>query len=179
MIKTNFWKKIGVIIMALGLFSCSTDISQYKDATPKLDLQEYLQGKIAGAGMIQDYKGKVTKKFDFSGVANWAGETGTFDEHMVYDDGSKDHRIWTIKKISDNYYEGTTGDVIGIARIYVEGNAMNWKYQMNIPVGDKKYKITFDDWMYLMDDGSLINKNTFKKFGLNVGALTLMMHKEK
>lgn len=55
---------------------------------------------------------------------------------------------------------------------------MNWKYQMNVPVGDKKYKISFDDWMYLMDDGSLINKNTFKKFGFKVGSLTLMMHKE-
>ena len=50
---------------------------------------------------------------------------------------------------------------------------------MNIPVGDTKYKITFDDWMYLMNDGLLINKNTFKKFGLNVGTLILMMHKEK
>lgn len=35
---------------------------------------------------------------------------------------------------------------------------MNWQYQMDIPVGDKKYKINFDDWMYLMNDGVLINK---------------------
>jgi hypothetical protein len=177
-IKFKFLKKLGVIIMALGLFGCSADISQYKDATPKLVLEDYLQGHIKGSGMIQDYKNMVIRKFDFSGDASWKDGVGNFDEHMVYDDGTKDHRIWTIKKIRDGYYEGTTGDVIGIAKIYVEGNAMNWQYQMNVPVGDKKYKISFDDWMYLMDDGSLINKNTFKKFGLKVGSLTLMMHKE-
>ncbi|MDE5002927.1 DUF3833 family protein, partial [Francisella tularensis] len=64
-------------------------------------------------------------------------------------------------------------------KIYVEGNAMNWQYQMDIPVGYNKYKINFDYWMYLMNDSVLINKNSFKKFGLNVGSLTLFMHKEK
>lgn len=84
--------------MALGLFGCSADISQYKGATPKLVLENYLQGHIKGSGMIQDYKNMVIKKFDFSGDASWKDSVGTFDEHMVYDDGSKDHRIWTIKK---------------------------------------------------------------------------------
>ncbi|WP_035721210.1 DUF3833 domain-containing protein [Francisella sp. W12-1067] len=171
--------KIGAIIMVFGLFGCSINISDYKEETPKLDLKKYLQGKIVGNGIIQDYKGKVIKKFDFSGDASWDNDTGTFDEHMTYYDGQKDHRIWRIKKISDNYYEGTTDDVIGIAKIYVEGNAMNWQYQMRIPVGDKKYTINFDDWMYLMNDDVLINKNSFKKFGLNVGSLTLFMHKQE
>ena len=170
--------KIGVIVMALGLLGCSTNISAYKGETPKLNPQEYLQGKIVGTGLIQDYKGKVTKKFNLSGDASWNGDVGTFDEHMTYSDGQKDHRIWKIKKISDNYYEATTPEVIGIAKIHTQGNAMNWQYQMNVPVGDKKYKITFDDWMYLMDDGVLININTFKKFGLKVGRLSLFMHKE-
>tara|TARA_B110000977_G_C10791835_1_gene382747 strand:- start:104 stop:637 length:534 start_codon:yes stop_codon:yes gene_type:complete len=174
----NIITKIGALIMVLGLFSCSTDISSYKNTTPKLNLQEYLQGNISGSGIVQDFKGKVTKQFDFSGNANWDGDIGTFDEHMTYYDGQKDHRIWTIKKISDHYYEGSTADVIGIAKIYVEGNAMNWKYQMNVPVGDKTYKLSFDDWMYLTDDGGLINKNQFTKFGFNVGSLTLFMKKQ-
>ncbi|MDE5021033.1 DUF3833 domain-containing protein, partial [Francisella tularensis subsp. holarctica] len=76
----------------------------YKGEGPKLNLQQYLQGKIDGTGIIQDYKGKVTTQFDFSGTASWDGNLGTCDEHMVYYDGHKDHRIWKMKKISDNYY---------------------------------------------------------------------------
>ena len=163
--------------MALCLFGCSASIDDYKNQQPKLDLQKYLVGTIKGSGIIQNWKGKVTRNFSFSGDATWDGDVGTFDEHMVYDSGEKDHRIWTIKKVSDNYYIGTTNDVVGIAKIYVEGNAMNWQYQMDIPVDGKKYRITFDDWMYLTEDGGLMNKNTFKKFGLNVGSLTLFMQK--
>ncbi|MFC4891725.1 DUF3833 domain-containing protein [Pseudofrancisella aestuarii] len=170
--------KLGVIIMAISLFGCSTNIQSYKDMGPKLDLKEYLQGHIAGTGIIQDWKGKVVKQFEFSGDASWQDNEGTFDEHMTYYDGSKDHRIWKITKIDDNHYEATTHDVIGKANITLEGNAMNWQYQMKVPVNGKEITINFDDWMYLMNNGVLINKNTFRKFGIKVGSLTLFMKKE-
>ena len=49
---------------------------------------------------------------------------------------------------------------------------------MNLPVGDKTYKITFDDWMFQMNDGVLINRSYLKKFGFTVGELTLFMQKQ-
>ncbi|TNF69754.1 MAG: DUF3833 domain-containing protein [Gammaproteobacteria bacterium] len=166
--------------MAIGLlFGCSATIDQYKNTQPKLNLESYLNGRIEGSGIIQDWKGKVTKRFDFVADASWNKDIGTLDETMVYYDGQTDHRIWKIKKINDHYYEGTTKDVIGIAKIHVEGNAMNWQYQMNITVDKSTYKITFDDWMFLMHDGVLINKNQFSKLGFKVGSLTLFMQKKQ
>ena len=55
---------------------------------------------------------------------------------------------------------------------------MNWQYTMNVKVDDSSYAIDFDDWMFLMDDGKLVNRNYFHKFGFNVGELTLFMQKE-
>jgi len=55
---------------------------------------------------------------------------------------------------------------------------MNWQYTMNIKVDNSTYAINFDDWMFLMDGGRIINRNYFTKFGLNVGELTLFMQKE-
>ena len=49
---------------------------------------------------------------------------------------------------------------------------------MNIKVDNSTYAINFDDWMFLMDGGRIINRNYFTKFGLNVGELTLFMQKE-
>ncbi|MCF6764227.1 DUF3833 domain-containing protein [Thiotrichales bacterium 19S3-7] len=171
---------IGVILMTISLtFGCSATIEQYKNTEPKLKLEAYLNGRIEGSGIIQDWKGKVTKRFSFLANASWSQGIGTLDEKMVYYDGKTDHRIWTIKRVNDHYYEATTKDLVGIAKIYVEGNAMNWQYQMNITVDQATYKITFDDWMFLMHDGVLINKNQFSKFGFNVGSLTLMMQKKQ
>lgn len=55
---------------------------------------------------------------------------------------------------------------------------MSWQYTMNIKVDNSTYAINFDDWMFLMDGGRIINRNYFSKFGLNVGVLALFMQKE-
>lgn len=172
-------KKILMSLCGILMASCSNNkINQYANNTPKLELQNFLNGKISGYGIVEDYKSNITRRFNFSGVANWNGDTGNFDEKITYSDGKVESRIWSIHKISESTYEATTPDVIGKAEINVAGNAMNWKYVMNIKVDDSVYKINFDDWMYLMPDGQLINRNYFKKFGFTVGELTLFMQKE-
>jgi len=55
---------------------------------------------------------------------------------------------------------------------------MRWAYRMDLPVGDKTYRITFDDFMFLMNDGVLINRSYLKKFGFTVAELTLFMQKQ-
>lgn len=172
-------RKLLMSLCGLFISSCSTNhIQQYANNTPKLDLQNFLNGKITGYGIVEDYKANINRRFNFSGVATWNGDIGHFDEKIVYSDGKTESRIWSIHKLTESTYEATTPDVIGKAEITVAGNAMNWKYTMNIKVDDSTYAINFDDWMYLMPDGQLINRNYFKKFGFTVGELTLFMQKE-
>jgi hypothetical protein len=154
------------------------DINSYKDESPKLVLENYLNGNIKGYGIVQDRSKKVTRRFDFSGHASWQGSKGVFDEKIVYTNGKVETRHWLFTKVADNRYEATTNDVIGKAIITVAGNAMNWKYDMNIDVDGSIYKINFDDWMFLLDEKRLMNRNYFKKFGFNVGELTLYMEKQ-
>ncbi len=172
-------KKLLMAICSIFMASCSNDkINQYEHNYPKLSLQEFLNGKITGYGIIEDFRSNVTKRFQFSGTALWTGDSGRFDEKITYSDGKVESRVWQIKKLSESSYEAYNPDLIGIAKIKVSGNAMNWQYTMKIKVDDSIYKINFDDWMYLMPDGQLINRNYFKKFGITVGELTLFMQKE-
>lgn len=161
------------------LSACSpVGVNQYKQQLPKLDLQQYLNGKISGYGIIEDRKGNVTKRFDFNGDAKWDGSVGHFYETITYSDGKIESRVWTITKLNESNYEATTDALIGKAKINVAGNAMNWRYTMNIKVKNSTYAINFDDWMYLMNDGRMINRNYFHKFGFKVGELTMFMQKE-
>lgn len=172
-------RNIILTIITSAICGCSNiDISQYQNQEPKLDLQSYLNGNISGVGIVQDRNHNVTKRFNFSGRGNWNGDNGTFDETIAYSDGKIESRIWSFKKISESSFEATTPDVIGKASIKLSGNSMNWQYTMNIKVDDSTYSIDFDDWMFLMNDGKIINRNYFTKFGLNVGELTLFMQKE-
>ena len=172
----------GALFMGLMAFlsACSggPTLNHYKGSEPPLELKEYFTGPIKAWGLVQDRKGHVTRRFDVEMVGAWDGDTGTLKEQFKYYDGQTQERIWTIKKIADHRYEGTAGDIIGKADGEIEGSAMRWAYQMDLPVGDKTYKITFDDWMFLMNDGVLINRSYLKKFGITVAELTLFMQKQ-
>ena len=53
------------------------------------------------------------------------------------------------------------------------GNALNWKYKLNLKVKDSTIMVDFDDWMFLQDKGVLINRAEVKKWGLNIGVVTI------
>lgn len=172
------------IVLLLGgaimLSSCGGhSLDHYKGTTPKADIKEYFNGPIKAWGVVQDWRGRVVSRFDIDMVGKWDGDTGTLTEHFTYYEGKKQERVWTITKLADGSYEGTASDIIGKASGSVQGAAARWSYVMDLPVDDTTYRITFDDWMWQMNDGVLINRSYLKKFGITVSELTIFMQKQK
>jgi len=162
------------------LNACSgPNLDHYTDTQPQLDLQDYFSGSIKAWGIIQDRKGHVTRRFDVTMNGTWDGDTGTLEEDFQYYDGKTQKRVWMIKKIKNGQYEGTAEDILDKATGQLNGSAMRWAYKMDLPVGDKTYRITFDDWMFLMNDGVLVNRSYLKKFGITMAELTLFMQKQE
>ena len=165
----------------IGFISACTGgatLEHYKESQPSIDIQSYFNGPIKAWGLVQDRKGHVTRRFDVTMNGKWDGDTGTLEEDFQYYDGERQKRIWTIKRIDNNQYEGSASDIIGKATGEIQGSAMRWSYQMDLDVDDNTYRITFDDWMFLMNDGVLINRSYLKKFGITVAELTLFMQKQ-
>lgn len=174
-------KKILTIMgVCMFLTSCSSkQIESYEGTTPEVDIKEYFNGPIKAWGIVQDWKGKVTRKFDVDMVGSWEGDEGTLEEDFQYYDGDTQQRTWKITKTADDKYIGTAGDIIGEAKGTQKGSAVNWHYVMELPVDGTTYKIKFDDWMWLMNDGVLINRSYLKKFGITVAELTIFMQKQE
>lgn len=162
------------------LSSCGgNNLEYYKGTKPEADIKAYFNGPIKAWGIVQDWRGRVVNRFDIDMVGKWNGDTGTLTEHFSYYDGKKQERIWTIRKLPDGSYEGTAADILDKATGKVEGNAARWSYVMDLPVDNTTYRITFDDWMWQMNDGVLINRSYLKKFGITVSELTIFMQKQK
>jgi hypothetical protein len=155
------------------------NLSHYAGSQPVLDLQDYFCGPIRAWGLVQDRKGRVTRRFDVRMNGTWDGDTGTLEEQFAYYDGETQTRIWTIQKKPGGRYEGRADDILDKADGRVEGNTMRWAYDMDLAVDGKTYRIMFDDWMFLMNDGVLINRSYLKKFGLTLAELTLFMQKQE
>lgn len=168
----------GSLLIILILTGCSSMKPQdFKESELKLTLFDYFKGKTSAWGIFEDRFGNVRRQFqvDIEGRIN--GNEMTLDERFNYNDGEKDQRIWRIRKTGDQTFVGEADDVIGIAKGEVQGNALNWTYDLNLKVGDRSYKVHFDDWMFLQSDGVMINRARLSKWGFDIGEVTLFFMK--
>ncbi len=169
---------LAALASVLALAGCaSVQVDAYKAERPVLDLRSYFDGTVDAWGMFQDRSGKVIKRFHVVIEASWKGDVGTLDEHFSYSDGTTQRRVWTITRLGDGRYKGTAADVVGEARGDASGNALRWRYVMALPVDDKVYHVDFDDWMYLMDERTMLNRSLMSKFGFRLGEVTLSFRK--
>lgn len=165
--------------LALATLSgCSTQqIADYAAEKPMLDLSSYFNGTLDAYGVFTDRSGKVVKRFTVVMNCSWQGPDGVLDEDFTYSDGTKQKRVWRLKKGADGKYTGRADDVVGEALGEARGNAFHWAYTMSLPVDGSVYKVDFDDWMYLVTDRIMLNKATMSKFGVRLGEVTLSFTK--
>jgi Protein of unknown function (DUF3833) len=137
-------------------------------------LEDYFSGEITAWGVFEDRQGNLKREFKvhLSGQKNQSELVLT--EHFVYADGEKQTRIWRIKPSGPGRYEGRADDVVGTAIGELRENHLYWRYTLNLPVGEKTYKVQFNDKMYLQPDGVLINRAIVTKWGFRIGEVTIV-----
>ena len=169
---------VALIFPLLG--ACSRySPEDYASTNPKLDIREYLSGDITAHGMIFDWKGKATRHFVAKLKGSWNGNVGTLDEVFTFSDGTKQTRIWTITFSDDHQFTGTADDVIGTAKGSQQGNALNMAYVLRHKDTDgSTIDLSVDDWMFLTEDGVLLNRTKLYKFGIPVGEVFLSFAKD-
>ncbi len=167
-----------ILLTFTALTGCAgVNVATYKAERPELRLEEYFNGTLDAWGMFQKRDGTVVKRFKVVIDASWTGNRGVLDERFTYSDGTTQRRVWNITRTAEGQYQGRADDVVGIANGEVSGNALRWIYTLELPVGEKIYHVDFDDWMYLQDDGILMNRSVMKKFGFRLGEVTLFFKK--
>ena len=162
-------------VLAFSILSGCTGmkIDDFKNSEPAFVLEEYFAGEVRAAGMFEARFGVVRRQFTVDIKGAWDGKVLILDERFHYSDGEKDRRVWTIEKTGDTSYVGRADDVIGLAQGEAQGNALNWRYDLKLKVGNGIWRVHFDDWMFLQDKGILINRAEVKKWGLNIGVETI------
>lgn len=165
------------IVALLTACASAPSPSDYAGQTPALDLRSYFDGEITAHGIFTDRAGKVVRRFVVKMTCRWDADVGVLDEDFIYSDGTRQRRVWTIRKLPGGRYTGTADDVVGTAQGESAGNALRWSYTLRLPVDDKVYDVQFDDWMYLIDERTLLNKAVMSKFGVRLGEVTLFFTK--
>lgn len=152
-------------------------VEDFANAGPNLDLFEYFEGDTQAWGVFEDRFGDVRRQFKVDITGTIKGDVLTLDERFIYSDGELDQRIWRIRKTDDNTYIGEADDIVGNATGKVAGNALNWRYDLDLKVGDSTWRVHFNDWMFLQEGDVLINRATVTKWGIEIGQVSIFFNR--
>ncbi|WP_257295778.1 DUF3833 domain-containing protein [Endozoicomonas sp. YOMI1] len=167
-----------LLTLLFMLTGCSAmNIEDYAASEPSLKIEHYFAGETVAWGMFQDRFGNVQQRFKVLMTGEVKDGVLILDEHFIYSDGSESNRIWKVNIMGDGQYLGTAGDIVGQAIGRSAGNAFNFKYQMRLPIRGREWVVNFDDWMFLQEDGVLLNVATMSKWGIKLGTLTVAFEK--
>jgi len=146
--------------------------SDYADQMPLFDIREVLNGQMITEGMIYGPTGRVSSRFVATMNAEWDGQSGTMTEHFVYSSGREQDRAWSFTMTGeDGKFTATAPDIIGVAEGQQMGASVRLTYRIQLPDDAGGHVLDVVDWMYLLDNGSVMNRSEFRKFGIKVAEL--------
>ncbi len=147
----------------------------YADTGPAFSLKDHLSGKFASEGLIFGPTGKMTNSFVAEMEGKWDGDTGTLSERFTYTNGRTQNRKWFLKLGEGNAFTATADDIVGEARGIVAGSTVSIRYQIVLPPEAGGHTLSATDWLYLTEDGVIMNKSEMRKYGLKVAELIATM----
>ncbi len=167
-----------LLLLLLTVGGCSSmKPEDFAGREPGLVLEDYFQGRTKAWGVFEDRFGDVRRQFVVDVDGTWDGKELVLDEHFTYADGEQDRRVWHIVRTGEHTYRGEAGDIVGSAIGTVYGNALNWQYVLDLPINERTWRVHFDDWMFLQPDGVMINRAKVRKWGIELGSVTLIFRK--
>jgi hypothetical protein len=149
--------------------------TDYSGKGPAFDLTKHLSGPIQCEGMIFGPTGRVASRFVAQMEGTWNGPTGTLAEVFHYDSGSVQHRAWTLTQAEGGRIIATAPDVVGQGEGRVEGPTVLLRYRIRLTPEAGGHVLDVTDWMYLMENGTIMNRSQFRKFGITVAELVATM----
>jgi hypothetical protein len=171
------------VVLTLGLFAAHArylgfrgqEIRDWKGRGPEFDIRRHLAGPILCEGVIYGPTGRVTSRFIADMQGDWDGNKGILAERFRYDSGATQNRAWRLTVANDGAIRAEADDVVGAGTGRQEGAAVRLDYRIRLPDDAGGHVLSVTDWMYLMENGTIINRSQFRKWGIKVAELVATM----
>ncbi len=176
---------IGLVYFFYGLLAFSTVVTilifkfgfqaqrpeDYAQTGPVFDIRERLNGKLYCEGIIFGPFGKVSSRFVAEFDAHWEGNIGVMTEVFHYDSGSVQEREWTLTLDESGKIKADAPDLVGSGYGQQSGSAVQLGYTIRLTEDAGGHALNSTDWMYLTENGVIMNRNQFRKFGIKVAEM--------
>jgi hypothetical protein len=176
----------GIAIALIGLvlffrnYSFQAQLPEdYAGQGPDFDIRSHLSGPILCEGVIYGPTGRVASRFVADMEGQWEGNVGTLKEHFRYDSGRSQDRCWTLTVGNDGAIRAEAPDIVGKGSGLQSGPTVQLTYRIKMPEEAGGHELDVTDWMYMVENGTIINRSQFRKFGIKVAELVATMRSVK
>ena len=163
------------LLAPLAVFGCgdANPLDRFAGSGPAFDPVAFWTGHARSWGVMENRAGAPTGivQTDCVGVAEGADGLHMM-QTLTLPDGSVQHRDWHMRRIAPGRFAATANDMVGSATGEAKGRAFHWTWVLATRPGNALFDVTLSQWMYLMDDGGLVNRTTISKLGFTVAEVT-------
>lgn len=163
-----------VAVVALSLFSgCSAVLkpADFAQSHPAFDPVNFWTGKTHSWGVIENGDAAPTSIITTTTDSTPEGAGLHMIQHVRHD-GQDSVRDWHIRRLGKHTFEATANDVVGAARGTTSGRTLHWKWTLATHPGNPLLNVTMDQWMYLSDHGTLLNRTIITKLGVRLAEVS-------
>lgn len=150
----------------------------YAEGGPQFDLRKHLSGPLVCEGVVYGPTGRVTSRFVADFFGRWDGNVGTMTEEFRYDGGARQSREWRLTVGNDGSIRAEADDVVGTGTGTQLGSAVRLAYRLRLPEDAGGHVLDATDWMYLLENGAIVNRSQFRKYGVKVAELVATMRRK-
>ena len=169
-----------VLALVAVVAGCSSmNVDQFAGTQPGFRPDEYFLGRTKAYGIVEDRFGNLRRQMVVDIDGRLEGDTLVMHETFRWSDGQREERTWRFDRTGETTYEGVADQgVVGKAVAEVSGQAMRLRYDFDLPMGDSTWRVAFEDWFWLQEDGVLINRARISKFGVALAELHIFFVKD-
>lgn len=162
---------LGLLLWRPGIGFKSQRPEHYAGTGPDFDILTHLAGEMVSEGMIFGPRGRVVSRFVADMHGSWDGGNGRLAESFRYAGGGVQKREWRLVLGENGAFTAEADDIIGTARGQVSGATLSMRYRIRLPEEAGGHVLDVTDWLYLMENGTILNRSQMRKFGIKVAEL--------
>lgn len=170
----------GLVVLAVVLLPRligfrAQSLEDFTGKGPEFDPRRHLNGPILCEGVIYGPFGRVSSRFVARMEGRWQGAQAVLTEEFTYDTGARQSRAWHLSLGEDGAIRAQAEDLEGMGQGRMQGPACRMRYRLRLAPEAGGHVLDVTDWMYLMPNGTILNRSQFCKFGIKLAELVATM----
>jgi len=164
------------LLLLFGGCAQSLSTKEFAHTTPVFDPITFWTGSTASWGVMENRSGApvsiVTTRTEGTMQTDAHGKEFLKMVQQVMVDGKTTPRTWQMRRLGNGVFEATANDMVGTARGTASGRTFHWTWTLATKPGNALKNVRMKQWMYLADNGTMMNRTIITKFGVRLAEVS-------